>query len=72
MNVFANAFRCAGEHERGEVLIDFLQETPDYDDTHQIVGIKTEVVSSVIMSKDSAAALIDSLNYAITPPTPDS
>lgn len=67
MNVFANAFRCAGQPERGEVLVDFLQETPSYNDEHQIAGVKAEVVSSVIMSKESAAALVDALNYAINP-----
>lgn len=71
MHVFTNIFRCALQSERGELLIDFLQESPDYDEHHQIVRVKTEVVASVIMSKDSATALIEGLSSAINTTQPE-
>lgn len=56
---FINGFSCAMDQERGEMIINFVQQSPDFDDDGKVT---IEEISSIVMGKVTAQKLLDSLN----------
>ena len=57
MNLYTNSFRCSSRDDISEVVIDFFQEKPAFNDNDDIVGKEREPVVSLVMSAAKAALL---------------
>lgn len=58
MNSYTNSFRAVSCKEKNEVIIEFRQNVPCFDENEQIIGEQNEVVSSVVMSRATAEKLL--------------
>lgn len=65
MYLFVNGFRISSKDNLREVAIDFLQNSPKYDENSRMIGSNTEVVASITMHGDIAARLKDGLAKVI-------
>lgn len=70
MNIYTNSFRCSLKDNDAEFIIQFLQESPRYGEDNSIVGVDTEVVSSVVMTLDKAIALARTIDELSPPSEP--
>lgn len=57
MYTFTNAFRCTAKGDGSEFTIQFLQESPTFDDNDNVSGTQKEILASVVMSLEGAKAL---------------
>lgn len=46
---FTNGYACAIDQEKGEVMIQFVQQMPEFEDESQ--RVRTEEVASLVMGK---------------------
>jgi hypothetical protein len=70
MNLYANGFRCAIREDGNEFIIQFVQETPTYNEDNDIVGVENEVVSSIVMTAKSANSLAGAISECINSQIP--
>lgn len=61
---FTNGYACAIDQEKGEVMIQFVQQMPEFEDESQ--RVRTEEVASLVMGKKTAENLIKSLQEIFT------
>ena len=57
MNIYTNAFRCSTKNDGDELVIQFLQTSPDFDADGNVSNVSTEIVSSLVMGTDMARQL---------------
>lgn len=58
---FTNGFTCAVNQEKGEVMITFLQQSPQIGDDGKMTSVKTEEIVSLVMGRVVTKNLLDSL-----------
>ncbi len=75
MYIYANGFQVSAKSDQSEVLIRFLQTTPQFgtDENGETrpVGTQEEIVSSIIISGSMAHALIDNISNLLGEEHPD-
>ena len=59
---FTNGFSCAMDQEKGELIINFLQQSPKIGAAGKADEVKEEEVISLVMGKVLAQNLADSLS----------
>ena len=57
---YANGFSCAMDPEKGELIIKFLQQCPDFDEENNNVSV--EEISTIVMGRVTAQKLLDGLS----------
>ncbi len=65
MNQYVNNFQCSKNNETGEVIIRFLQASPNLivkPDSVSVDGATLELVCSVVMTDQNAKSLIELLS----------
>ena len=66
MNSFVNAFRCAANGNGKEVVIQFLQSFPTFDEqTTCVNGVGLEQIASVVMSRETTCQLVQILQQML-------
>lgn len=59
---YTNGFTCAMDNEKGEVIINFIQQSPQIEEDGTIKEIKVEQVASLVMGKVTAKNMLDNLS----------
>ena len=65
MNLYANHFACSKNNDTGDLIIQFLQVSPNLmigEKGVEVSGVNTEIVSSIILTSDNAKAFSQTLN----------
>lgn len=69
MYTYANGFRFAGRNDGSDVMLNFMQDLPIFNETSDVVDMGTEVVASVVMTRENILRLANSILQAFgTPP----
>lgn len=67
MNTFANYFRCATNSGGNEVVIQFLQSYPTFDDqTAAVNGVGVDQITSIVMGRGTAYQLVQVLQQMLS------
>lgn len=56
---FTNGYGCAIDQEKGEVILKFVQQIPEFEDENE--RIRTEEIVSLVMGRRTVENLIKSL-----------
>lgn len=59
---FTNGFTCAMDRKKGEVIINFMQQTPQFDSAGNVQSVSIETTNSMVMNRITAEELIANLN----------
>lgn len=62
---YTNGFTCAVDKEKGEVIINFMQQSPQIESDGKTAGIKVEDVISLAMGKVTAQSLVEFLTQML-------
>lgn len=68
MQIYTNGFFVARNDNNDEILVNFFQDTPTYNDDGDITGTARETVSQLVMTHEIANNLIASLASVTNPP----
>lgn len=58
---YTNGFSCATDPLKEEMIINFGQQMPSYDEEGNVVGVKVEEVVTLAMGRSTTERLINSL-----------
>jgi hypothetical protein len=58
---FTNGFACAVDGDKTEVIINFMQNHPNFDKDGNVAGTASESVVSIVMQHEMAAELASAL-----------
>lgn len=59
---FTNGFSCAVDQEKGDLIINFIQQVPKWETEEGETEVKMEEVVSLVMGKVMAQRLAESLS----------
>ena len=66
MIIYTNGFRCARNDISGEMIINFTQDVPIFDDTGAISGANREEAATLVMHSDVAMNLAQLITNIVT------
>lgn len=62
MNQYTNRISLAKDNSGSEIVIQFSQNKPTFDENNHIVGMESNLVASLVMNRETATGLL--LNLA--------
>ena len=62
MNQYANAFSCAKDNSGAEIVINFGQNTPVFNDNGDLDKVVREPVASIVMNSEHAKQFLNILS----------
>lgn len=63
---FTNGFSCATDERKGDLIISFLQQAPALEADGSLGNVKVEEVITLVMGKETAATLKETLNEMLS------